>query len=200
MSSGLDKNRIITGLVALGIIGAIIFGISKWRTSEKEPGDYNVRQGNYALEDGLFDEAILKFEKALDRNPKHVSAHLGMAIAFMQSDREDLAIEWFSRTIALDPDLGAAYANRGILSDRTGKYEEALADYKKALELNPELAEGPGLIWRFLRNVDEKPPTIKDRVDYLEAELKKPAHERVLKVPEVDEEQRMYKVEEAEKE
>jgi hypothetical protein len=45
-----------------------------------------------------------------------------------------------------------------------------------------------------MRNIDEKPPTIKDRADYLEAELAKPEAERLLKIPEVDEKQRMYKI------
>lgn len=200
MAFAFDKNRIITGLVALAIIGAIILAVRQWRTAETEPGDYNVKQGNYAMEDGLFDNAIVKFEEALERNPKHVGAHLGMAIAFMQTQKDDQAMDWFSRTLTLDPGLGAAYANRGILSDRLGNYEGALADYKKALELDPELAEGPGILWRFLRNVDEKPSTIKDRAEYLEAELKKPASERVLKYDEADKEQRMYKVEGAPKE
>lgn len=69
-----------------------------------------------------------------------------------------------------------------------------MADYRRALELNPDLAKGPGWLWRFLRNVQEKPPTIKDRADYLEAELAKPPEERLLRVPEEDEKQRMYKV------
>ena len=45
-----------------------------------------------------------------------------------------------------------------------------------------------------MRNIDEKPPTIRDRAEYLEAELAKPADERLLKVPEVDKKQRMYKI------
>ena len=200
MPIAIDKDRIITGLVALAIVGAIIFAARQWRTSENVPGDYKVKQGNYAMEDGLFDSAILKFEEALDRNPEHVGAHLGMAIAFMQTGRDNLALDWFSRTITLDPGHGAAYANRGILRDRLGRYEDALLDYRKALELNPDLAEGPGFIWRFMRNIDEKPPSIKDRADYLEAELKKPASERVLKHTEQDSEQLMFKMEEKTKE
>ena len=74
-----------------------------------------------------------------------------------------------------------------------GEYEKALADYRKALSLDERMAEGPGWLWRFMRNIDEKPPTIKDRADYLEAELKKPPGERLLKVPEIDSEQRMHK-------
>jgi len=93
----------------------------------------------------------------------------------------------------LDGEFAQAYANRGILNDRAGRYEDALSDYKKALTLNPELAEGPGWLWRFLRNVPEAPPTIADRALYLQEELKKPEGDRLLRVPEIDEQQRMYK-------
>ena len=195
MSFGFDKDRIITGLVALGIIAGILLLVRNWRTAEIVPGDFIVKQGNYAMEDGLFDNALKSFEEALQQNPEHVGAHLGMAIAFMQTGRDDMALDWLSRTIALDPELAPAYANRGILNDRLARYEEALVDYKKALELDPKIAEGPGFLWRFMRNIDEKPPTISDRVEYLEAEFKKPESERKLKLSSEDEKQRMYKVE-----
>ena len=73
-------------------------------------------------------------------------------------------------------------------------HELALADYRTALELDEKLSKGPGWLWRFLRNVPEAPPTIRDRADYLEAELAKPLGERLLQVPEKDAEQRMYKI------
>ena len=59
--------------------------------------------------------------------------------------------------------------------------------------LDPETAEGPGYLWRFLHNVNKKPSTIADRADYIEAELKKPESERLLRVQELDDQQRMYK-------
>lgn len=163
--------------------------------SENNPGDYNVTKGNYRLEDGQLEEAVTEFNRALNKNPDHVFAHLGLAICFMQLDRADEALTEFNRVIDLSPDLAVAYANRGILHDRLEKYDLALTDYKKALSLDPEILAGPGWLWRFLRNVDEKPPGIADRAAYLEAELDKPPEERLLRVPEIDQEQRMYKVE-----
>ena len=62
------------------------------------------------------------------------------------------------------------------------------------MELDPKILEGPGFLWRFMRNIDEKPPSIGERADYLEAELAKPEAERLLKVPNVDEKQQMYKI------
>ena len=73
-----------------------------------------------------------------------------------------------------------------------GRHEEALGDYLRALELEPELADGPNWMTRFLRKQPEPPPTIADRANYLRAELAKPEAERVLRVPEIDAQQRPY--------
>ena len=179
----------------LAILLALILFVFYWRVgSEENPGDNNVTKGNYRLEDGMHDEAIKEFSEALEKNPEHVMARLGLAITNMQTGKDIEALKGFSLVIEKNPEMAAAFANRGILYDRTGEYKKALADYRKALELDPEILEGPKFLWRFMRNIDEKPPTIKSRADYLEAELAKPEEKRVLKVPEVDEKQRMYKI------
>jgi len=90
--------------------------------------------------------------------------------------------------------LGVSYANRGIAKDTLGDYQGALADYEKALELEPEVAEGPGWLTRFLRNQPEKPPSVKDRARYLREQLAKPPAERLLRVPAEDAKQRSYKM------
>jgi hypothetical protein len=67
--------------------------------------------------------------------------------------------------------------------------EEALADDDRALRLDPEVASYPHRLTGFLRNQPEASPTIADRAAYLRAEPAKPEDERVLRVPEVDEQQ-----------
>jgi Tfp pilus assembly protein PilF len=187
-----EKNR--GGIIALLVVVGIVAFVYHWRTGvEQVPGDYEVKKGNYRLEDGQFDEAIAEFNAALVQNPENRGAHLGLAVAYMQMEKNEEALKHFDRVIELDPGSAVAYADRGILQDRLGRYELALRDYRKAIYLDPKIAEGPGWLWRFMRNIDEKPPTIADRADYLEAELSKPPEERLLKVPEIDEEQRMYK-------
>ncbi|MFC1843848.1 tetratricopeptide repeat protein [Thermodesulfobacteriota bacterium] len=186
-----DKRSIPWLIGLLVIIGLIFY----WRTSvEENPGDINVRKGNYRLEDAQYDEAIKEFSEALTKNPENSLAHLGLALTYIQTEKYMRALQEFNLVIELDPKLAAAIANRGILYDRLGEHKNALADYRKALELDPEILEGPGWLWRFMRNIDEKPPTIRDRADYLEAELAKPESERLLKVPSEDEKQRMYKI------
>ena len=88
--------------------------------------------------------------------------------------------------------LSGAYANRGILHDRLGRYEAALADYRQALVIDPEAVAGPGLLHRILYG-DARPAAVRQRAAYLEHQLALPESERVMRVPELDERQRMYK-------
>ena len=185
-----------TALLVLGLATAAMAYFIYGRVMvEDEPGDYHVKTGHYRLEDRFYDDATAEFELALERNPRHAGAHLGLALVHLQTGRLEDAVAKLDETLEIDPGLAAAFANRGIAHDRLGHHEQALADYRAALELDPRLAEGPGWLWRFLRNIDEKPPTLADRADYLEAELAKPPGERLLSVPEEDAKQRMYKVE-----
>ena len=113
----------------------------------------------------------------------------------MALGRDDEAMQELDSAVSIEPTFAAAFANRGILHDRRGEPAQALADYREALRLKPDLGEGPGLLTRFFRLQYKHPPTIADRADYLAKELAKPPGERKLRVPEIDAKQRMYKVE-----
>lgn len=177
--------------IFVGITALVLY----WRLgADMAPGDYYVKKGNYRLEDGQFEQAVEEFKIALGENASHVSAHLGLAISYMQMKMDSDAMREFNATIELAPDLAVAYADRGILYDKVGNYPAALKNYKKALSLDHEVAKGPGWLWRFMRNIQEKPPTIRDRAVYIEQELQKPPEQRLLSLPEQDSSQRMYKI------
>ncbi|GMQ75921.1 MAG: hypothetical protein BMS9Abin01_1182 [Gammaproteobacteria bacterium] len=159
----------------------------------RNPGDMAYLTANKLFEDGEYQRALDKYDEALKENPDHIFALRGRARSLMQLGRPERALAAFDAAISLAPDFGASYANRGILYDRMGRYEKAVEDYTRALQLDPELAKGPHWLVRFLRNQPQKPPGIADRVAYLRQELAKPANERLLKVPEVDAEQRTYR-------
>ena len=88
--------------------------------------------------------------------------------------------------------LAAAYANRGIIKDRSEKYKEALQDYIKALEIDHEAVAGPGLGHKIIYMIN-KPSSVRDRAQYIFEQLQLPIEKRVLKIPESDKEQRMHK-------
>ncbi len=168
------------------------------------PGDYEVRKGDILLSDREYEEAIEWFDKALQAQPDHRGALMGRAIAFLQSQRFTDAeaeftylIDYMTETLRPDDPTGrgvlaAAYANRGILYDRTGQYEKALADYIQSIRVDEGTVDGPGLVHKILYG-NVKPSTVRNRAIYLHQQLQLPESERVLRVPEIDAEQRMYK-------
>lgn len=187
------KKNLITPAIVFTLIVVFGYYYFQFMAHENVPGENIFRLANKNLEEGVYEDALKLFDKAIALTPDYRDAHMGRAITLMQMQRYNESRKAFDTAIGLDEGYAAAYANRGILNDRTGRYEDAIRDYRKAVELDPEITEGPGFLWRFLRNIPEKQPTIEDRANYLEEELKKPESERLLRVPEIDAQQRMYK-------
>ncbi len=161
---------------------------------EKTLGESTYHAANKYFEDGRYKDALQSYKQAVIDNPNLIHAHRGIARSLMQLGQHKEALQKFDEVINEEPEFGASYANRGILNDRIGNYEAAIRDYEKAIKLDPKLSEGPSWITRFLRNQAEKPPTIIDRLTYLQSEMQKPKHQRLLKIPEKDKQQRPYKL------
>ena len=70
--------------------------------------------------------------------------------------------------------------------------EDALKDYLKALQIDSEAVEGPGL-GTVILNYKFKSSSVKERALYIYEQLKLPKNERVLKIKELDEGQVMHK-------
>src|SRR5581483_8291495 len=84
------------------------------------------------------DAVIADLTEAIALAPK--SAQLRIARAYSHLERKDSAhaIEDFTAAIAIQP-RDITYAARGNVFEQMHAREEAIADYQKALELNPEL-------------------------------------------------------------
>ena len=145
-----------------------------------------------AFEDGDYERALSLYRERAALQPGNGFALRGIALSLMQLGEEEAALAAFDRAVAAEPEMAFAYANRGILQDRMGRYEAAASDYRRALALDPSVADGPHWLTRFLRKQAERPPTVADRLAYLEGELAKPPRERVFHVPEADAAQRPY--------
>ncbi len=170
----------------------------------EEPGDYFTREGDNRLSEKNYAAAIEAFDKALGEHANHRGALMGRAIALMQSGRLNKAkaeftnlIVFLNRTLEKDDltgrgALAAAYANRGILNDRTGRYHDALKDYILALRIDQEVLEGPSLFDKIIYGTP-KPTTVRDRAIYLKKQLALPPGKRLLRVPELDAKERIYK-------
>ncbi len=167
-------------------------------------GDYEVRQGDILLGDGDYDAAVERFNAALVVSPDHRGALIGRALSFLQAGRHVEAEAEFTYLIKflqknLQPDditgvavYAAAYSNRGILYDRTGRHEKALADYIRALRIDEGAIDGPAIVDRVIYGTP-RPATVRKRAIYLQQQLAMPEDQRILRIPEKDDKQRMYK-------
>ncbi|MHA1151360.1 MAG: tetratricopeptide repeat protein [Alphaproteobacteria bacterium] len=194
--------RFIILLAALTVIAVIGSDLLDGFVT-REPGDYETEMGSNRLEDGLYDEALAHYGEALEQAPDHRGALMGRAIVFIQTERLDDAMAELDYLIDflkinLEPDdttgigtLAAAYANRGRIHDLRGNYEKALQDYIAALNTDEETVS-PGVVHKLLYSTGRM-SSVRKRARYIYEQLQLPEDQRLMRIPELDAEQRMYK-------
>ncbi len=172
--------------------------------AEERPGDYDTRQGDIRLSEGSLEEAMASFRRALREKPNHRGALMGRALVHIRMREYGKAasalthlIGYLRQTLdAADATgnavLAAAYANRGIVHDREGRYREALADYLEALRTDSGAVKGPGIIDKVIYGTPN-PSSVRGRAAYLKEQLALPPERRLWRVPEIDAAQRMHK-------
>ena len=170
----------------------------------RPPGDYETEVCDIRLKDKLYDEAMAAANKALGKTPNHRGAIMCKALIYISqkdyinaTNELNYLIKYLESNLETDDltgigTLAAAYANRGIIKDRSKDYEGALADYVKALGIDHESVAGPGL-GTVILNYKYKSSSVKKRALYLNEQLQLPEAERVLSIKELDEGQVMHK-------
>jgi tetratricopeptide (TPR) repeat protein len=199
--------RVIKRFIVLTTIATVAM-FSVWAVVnsylQSPPGDYEVRQGDILIGDKKYDQALGRFNAALTLSPNHRGALMGRALVFMLTKRRFKAeaeftnlINFLTNNVAADDRTGvgtlaAAYANRGILYDRNGQYKKALADYIMALKTDEGAVSGPGIVDKVVYGTTN-PATVRKRAAYIERQLALPPEKRLLRLPQKDAKQRMYK-------
>ena len=77
----------------------------------------------------------------------------------------------YHRAIEINPDFAQAYANRGIAYSHLNQYKKAIADYEKALALDPEIDDPPGFIERLFSNDPNTDKGIRKHLEYLKTQV-----------------------------
>ncbi len=94
-------------------------------------------------------EAKQLFEKTIAEDPLYAPAHAGLADTFyllgdywaMPVDQARIkAYEYIQKALKLDPDLPEARASLGLHLACEYRFKEAVAEYKRAIDLNPSYA------------------------------------------------------------
>ncbi len=187
------RYRVLSWIAIAMAVFTVVWMLAEYLdVAGKYPGRIAYREGNRAFLDGRYEEALQKYGAALSEDEQNVYAAEGIARSLQRLQRHEAALAAFDAALAIDPEFAAGIANRGILLDTMGRHADALKAYQAALALDPDLSDGMHWIDRLLYNVQVRPPTIDDRMRYLEEQLALPAHRRVLVRPLEDLLQRPY--------
>lgn len=103
-----------------------------------------------------YNGAIKLHSEAIEINPNNALAYYGRAYAYDALKDYPRAIEDCTKAVQFDsPRLVDAYNNRGEAYRKSGNFTQAIADYNKALELNPNYVtayNNRGIAYRRLNN------------------------------------------------
>jgi tetratricopeptide (TPR) repeat protein len=155
---------LVVGILALGIYSSVCAAETPQENVEKytkliqaEPGDrwHYLKRGWAYYDLKQCDKAIAYFD----------SANL-----YRKLKEYDKGIADCTKYIALNPNNGRVYNNRGFMYKELGRHDEAMADFKKAIELN-----APSSWWSCVNIADilVEQGRKKEAISYLEEALRR---------------------------
>ena len=95
--------------------------------------------GDALFEQGLYNESVEAYGKALEYDPYALKSWTGMGRVLLELGRPAKAAEAFKNSIRLDPGDADLYALLGDAWAANGSYDDAIVNYQRALAINPRI-------------------------------------------------------------
>jgi Ca-activated chloride channel family protein len=99
-----------------------------------------MKTGNEYYKKNNFTEAILSYNKVLEKNPEDAIALYNLGNALFKSRHSQDAIEAYEKSISgfsSNSDKSNAFFNKGVVLQQSDKLNESIEAYKEALKLDP---------------------------------------------------------------
>jgi len=144
---------LFTSLLALIVISSLSLPVMAQKSSDEmvEPvknADYWFDKGALCATYGNDPAAIKFFQKVIALNPQRSGAYFEQGISYGQLGEFDKAIPLVNKAIEMEPKNGLFIYGRARVHLLAGDQEKAMADFKKAAELDDEDAQA------YLETVD----------------------------------------------
>lgn len=125
-------------LLVLGIALSACTGAGPARPEKRAAANANAAQlnlklGQGYLEQGEYEIALEKLNRALEFDPKLAEAHTVIAILYEQINRPEQAEAHYRRSLELRPESGMMLNNFGTFLCRLQRFDEAETQFEKAL-------------------------------------------------------------------
>jgi len=128
------KYRINAEKIAIAaVVGVILLVAVAFLTMQNAANYYN--EGLNLYNQGKYDEAIAKFDSALEIDPNNKEAYYLKGSSLDKIGRYSEAIASFDKAITIDPNYALAWQNKGLAQYKLKQFDEAIASFNKAKEL-----------------------------------------------------------------
>jgi type IV pilus assembly protein PilF len=101
---------------------------------KREAAVTQVQLGVGYLEKNRLEDALMRFNRALEFDPRSADAYTGLGVLHEKIDRPDLAEQHYRKAAELAPKRGAVRNNLGQFLCRHGKFEESSGEFTAALD------------------------------------------------------------------
>lgn len=127
-----------------------------WSHSGDDAVDVMLKDGKNLLKNEAYQQAVERFTTVIETAPSFAEGYNQRAIAYFMLEEWSKAIRDCKQTISLNPDHFGAFAGMGHVYVRLGKIDEAIAAYKQALVINPNLISIAEAILRLRSQTEDK--------------------------------------------
>ena len=170
LSASWRRQRQIAAVGAAILLGALTWRAwnqaSFWRNSETlwthtlaVTSDNDVAENNLGiifLGRGQMDEAISRFQTAVDLRPENAPAHDNLAKAFLQKGQVADAMLHYRKLLEIQPDNVEARNILGTVLIQQGRVREAIEQWQETLAMQPENGNAKSnLAWVFATYPEE---------------------------------------------
>jgi Flp pilus assembly protein TadD len=110
------------------------------RCDPKHAPSYN-SMGVMLKKIGRVEESVQSYRSAIKVDPEMKEAHNNLANALRDNNLTAEAEKTVEQALLLWPDYGDLYNTRGIMEQQSGKKDQAVTSYRRAIELSPTLSK-----------------------------------------------------------
>jgi tetratricopeptide (TPR) repeat protein len=118
----------------------------KQREQPEKKGNFSAEVKTYfdsgvkLSDEGKYTEALVEFNKALEKAPEQPVVIARVAEAYLKLDKSEEALANYKKAIELNPNEPSWYTNMGVALSKLGKTAESQEAFKKAAALDPASA------------------------------------------------------------
>ena len=96
------------------------------------------KKGNDYLDEQKYDKALIAFNKALEKSPDHPDILSHRGVAYLHLNQKKNCLDDLLHALKLEPENSYRYASLAYARDFFGDLDGAIADYEKAVKIDPK--------------------------------------------------------------